>query len=224
MTSSAPLALYGGTFDPVHAAHVAAARAVAAALGGPVHLLPNAVPPHRPQPYANAAQRLAMLQLAAVDAPELKVDDWELRQPGPSYTLATLEHFRQHIGPERPLVWVVGADSFASLHHWHRWQHYPALCHLAVLPRPGAAAADPAVAAAFTSADAAALRGQPAGLRLMLTAPCLEHSSTAIRTALAAGQRHPGLDAGVADFIYREGLYNARHLPTLDRNSQDSHD
>ncbi len=137
-----PLVLFGGTFDPVHRAHISAARSVSRVLGeAPVHLLPNSVPPHRPQPLANGEQRLAMLKLACKGHPQLIPDDWELKQSGPSYSLLTLQHYRKQIG-ERPLVFMIGADSFANLHHWHHWQDYAALCHLAVVPRPDSPLAD----------------------------------------------------------------------------------
>ena len=95
-----PLILFGGTFDPVHGAHVRAALAVSQVLGNaPVRLLPNAVPPHRPQPLADASERLAMVRLACAGHPALQADDWELRQAGPSYTHLTLQHFRRLIVP-----------------------------------------------------------------------------------------------------------------------------
>ncbi|MFC6330669.1 nicotinate-nicotinamide nucleotide adenylyltransferase, partial [Alloalcanivorax gelatiniphagus] len=131
MPALKPLILFGGTFDPIHRAHVHAALAVSRALGNaPVHLLPNAVPPHRPQPQASGAQRLAMVRQACAGHPQLIADDWELRERGgaPSFTLNTLKHFRRLIG-RRPLVFVVGADSFAQLDRWHRWREYAALCH-----------------------------------------------------------------------------------------------
>ena len=94
MRASVPLVLFGGTFDPVHRAHISAARAVSRVLdGAPVHLLPNAVPPHRPQPLASGEQRLRMLELACAEHPHLHPDGWELAQPGPSYSLATLQYF-----------------------------------------------------------------------------------------------------------------------------------
>ncbi|ERP85336.1 hypothetical protein Q670_06530 [Alcanivorax sp. P2S70] len=208
MRNSAPLVLFGGTFDPVHRAHISAARAVSKVLGdAPVHLLPNAVPPHRPQPTADAEQRLAMLRLACHEHPSLIVDDWELRQQGPSYSLKTLQHFRQQ-HPEAPLVFMIGADSFASLHHWHRWQDYATLCHLAVVPRPDSKLASGEVLAAFPESDAYGLCGQPAGLRLMLKRPFLDVSATAIREALARKGDCPALDPAVSAHIRGHHLYN----------------
>lgn len=202
------LALFGGTFDPVHQAHLSGARAVADTLGCPVRLLPNAVPPHRAQPLATGAQRLEMLQLACQGQADLIPDDWELRQCGPSWSLNTLHHFRAEIGPSRPLVLVIGADSFATLHQWHRWQDYPALCHLAVLPRPGAVAPSAEVTAAFVETTAQALLARPAGCRLMLSTPWLDLSATGVRQDLARQGTSAALPAPVAAYIRAHRLYN----------------
>lgn len=204
---SLPLILFGGTFDPVHRAHISAARAVSKALQqAPVYLIPNAVPPHRPQPLADAGQRLAMLKLAIAAYPQLHIDDRELHRDGPSWTIDTLQELRR-ADTSRPLVLVIGADSLASLQHWHRWQEYPALCHLAVLPRPGAAEPSEQVLNAFPRADASELCRLPAGRRLMLPAPNLDVSSTAIRRALAEKGHCPALDANVLAHIHQYGLY-----------------
>ena len=115
------------------------------------------VPPHRPQPLATGEQRLAMVRRACAGHKQLVADDWELRHPsGPSYTLATLKHYKRLIGA-RPLVFVVGADSFAGLHRWHRWREFPALCHLAVVPRPHSPPAPLSVQRAFPAAPASLL-------------------------------------------------------------------
>ena len=220
-TSNTPLILFGGTFDPVHRAHISAARAVSKALRqAPVYLMPNAVPPHRPQPLADAGQRLAMLKLAIAAHPQLRIDDREVRRDGPSYTIDTLLELRRDHAA-RPLVLVIGADSLAGLQHWHRWEEYPALCHLAVLPRPGAAAADEKVVDAFPRADASQLCALPAGRRLMLSAPNLDVSSTAIRRALAEKGHCPALDADVLAHIHRHGLYTVpvNASPTNDEDS-----
>ncbi|MCC1497474.1 nicotinate-nucleotide adenylyltransferase [Alcanivorax sp. 1008] len=202
-----PLILFGGTFDPVHRAHIGAARAVSKALGNAkVYFLPNSVPPHRPQPAASAEQRLAMLKIATEPYPELLTDDRELRRPGPSWTIDTLTELRGH-HPDKPLVLILGADSLATLHHWHRWQDYPALCHLAVLPRPGAAEPVNEVLQAFPTTDASRLLDHPAGLRLMLSAPFLDVSSSAIRQRLAEKDHCTSLDDAVLAHIKQHGLY-----------------
>ncbi|MDF1630826.1 MAG: nicotinate-nucleotide adenylyltransferase [Alcanivoracaceae bacterium] len=202
-----PLILFGGTFDPVHRAHIDAARAVSKALGGAsVYLLPNAVPPHRPQPAASAEQRLAMLKIAIQPYPELLTDDRELRRAGPSWTIDTLTELRAN-HPDKPLVLILGADSLATLHLWHRWRDYPALCHLAVLPRPGAAEPVNEVLQAFPVTDANSLLAQPAGRRLMLSAPFLDVSSSAIRRLLAEKDHCTSLDGGVLAHIHQHGLY-----------------
>ena len=217
-----PVVLFGGTFDPIHRAHINGARAIARALRCPVHLLPNAVPPHRDQPQADGEHRLAMLRLAVARYPELIADDWELRQDGPSWSLRTLQHFRSLAG-ERPLVLVIGADSLATLHTWRQWQDYPALCHLAVLPRPGARRARAGVLATFPEGDAGTLCQTPAGRRLMLKRPFLDVSATAVREVLARRGHCPALPADVEAYIHRHHLYNVvqRTDSTADTSSTD---
>lgn len=203
---SAPLILFGGTFDPVHRAHISVARHVAALFKAPVRLMPNATPPHRAPTRAPAGERLAMLHLACANHPELVVDDRELRRSGPSFTIDTLRALRTE-QPERPLMLLIGADSLASFHRWHRWQDYPALCHLIVAPRPGVAAPALAVQQAFPQADVPLLLARPAGHRLMLDQPWLDISATALRTALAKGGDCSALDPTVLKHIRRHGLY-----------------
>ena len=105
---------------------------------------------------------------------------------------------------------VIGADSLASFQHWRDWQQFPSLCHLAVLPRPGAGAPAPEVLAAFPEASLGALRARPAGLRLMLAEPFVDVSATMIRETLAEDGECDVLDRQVLDHIRRHGLYNVR--------------
>lgn len=203
-----PRVLFGGTFDPVHRAHISCARAVSRALAGAtVELMPNAVPPHRAQPGADARHRLAMLRIATEGVAGLAVNDFELSLDGPSWTHQTLSHYRAEQG-NAPLVLVIGADSLASFTGWRDWQDFPRLCHLAVVPRPGTAPADPSVLAAFPEADAATLLGSAAGKRLMLSGPSLDVSATAVREALATRGHCPALAGAVQAYIHAHGLYN----------------
>lgn len=205
-SDNTPLIIFGGTFDPVHRAHISVARHVAELFAAPVRLMPNAEPPHRAPTSASASDRLAMLQLACAGYPELIVDDRELQRTGPSFTVDTLSELRAAY-PQRPLLLLIGADSLASFHRWHRWQDYPALCHLLVAPRPSAASADATVQQAFPQATAAQLASQPAGYRLMLDAPWLDVSASAIREALASTGSCAALDPTVLTHIQRHGLY-----------------
>src|SRR5450432_1224000 len=95
-TTSSPIALLGGTFDPVHYGHLRLADDVRRALGLPeVRLVPAGDPPHRDGPAASAADRLAMLRLAVAEFPGLIVDERELHRPGKSYTVLTLAELRR---------------------------------------------------------------------------------------------------------------------------------
>ncbi len=132
-----PLALLGGTFDPVHYGHLRFADDVRRALGlSEVRLVPARDPPHRAGPAASAAERLAMLRLAVAEFPGLVVDERELRRAGKSYTVSTLEELRAEF-PDRPLLLLLGADAFIGLPSWHRWRDIFALAHVVVVERPG---------------------------------------------------------------------------------------
>lgn len=132
------LALYGGTFDPIHQAHINTVKAMASEAGlEQVILLPNNVPPHRPQPKADAKQRLMMAQLAVSGDPLFLVDDRELRRDALSYTVETLRQYRAEIGSRRPLAFIIGQDSLLTIDTWHEWDKILTLCHILVCKRPG---------------------------------------------------------------------------------------
>ena len=206
------LALFGGTFDPVHHGHLRVAWEAAEALDAEVRLVPANVPPHRPQPGASAEQRLAMLRLALAGQSRLAIDARELARGGPSYTVDTLREVRAEIGPGRPLLLLVGADAYAGLPTWNRWLELYGLAHLVVLTRPGHGATWSGVLALETRARAAgaaaALRGTPAGRVLELGVTALEVSASAVRAACAAGHepRYLVPDA-VLEFIRAQRLY-----------------
>ena len=134
---TSPLALLGGTFDPVHWGHLRIASETAAALKLPeVRLIPSKAPVHRAAPGATGDQRLAMLRLAVADAPGLSVDDRELTRDTPSYTALTLESLRAEF-PLRPLIWLIGVDAFVHINRWYEWPRLFELAHFVVLNRPG---------------------------------------------------------------------------------------
>jgi nicotinate-nucleotide adenylyltransferase len=216
--TSAPLAILGGTFDPVHYGHLGLADDVRRALALPeVRLVPAADPPHRLPPVASARDRVAMLELAVREFPGLVVDTREIVRGGKSYTVDTLAGLRAEL-PHTPLALLLGADAFRGLPAWHRWQEIFALAHLVVVPRPGVAV-DADLPAPLAREWHARRIADPQGLRQRIAGsiyvqPVTERpiSSTAIRSALARGGGSPVeiaglLPAAVSAYIQSNGLY-----------------
>ncbi|SRR5579885_1362230 len=191
MNSTRPLAILGGTFDPVHLGHLRAAWEAGEALDAEVRLIPTNVPPHRPVPIANAQQRAAILRAVLVGQDRLKLDTRELDRDGPSYTFDTLTSLREEIGAQRPLVLLIGADAFALLPTWHRWRELFDLSHIGVLTRPGHVPPLPEeLSEAITSRETMgvqALRESAAGRVLRIAITPLEISATKIRGLLREG-------------------------------------
>jgi nicotinate-nucleotide adenylyltransferase len=201
--SARPLAIFGGTFDPVHVGHLTVAWEAAELLDAEVRLMPANVPPHRPAPQASAAERVAMLRAALAGQSRLTLDARELEREGPSYTIDTLRELRVEQGG-RPLVLLLGADAFAGLPSWYRWRKLFDFAHVGVLSRPGVEVARPEILideiAARLVDDVTALRAQPCGKLIELAVTPLEVSATRIRELLAEG-RDPRylLPAGLFD-------------------------
>jgi nicotinate-nucleotide adenylyltransferase len=126
------IGLLGGTFDPVHNAHLRIALDVLEQLQlAEMRFIPSRQPPHRAQPGASPEQRLAMLQRAVQGQPGFIVDERELRRSGPSYMVDTLCSLRADFS-ETPLCLLLGLDAFRELHTWYRWQTIPELAHILV--------------------------------------------------------------------------------------------
>jgi nicotinate-nucleotide adenylyltransferase len=202
-TTIKPLAIFGGTFDPVHLGHLSVAWEASELLDAEVRLMPASVPPHRAPPMASAVQRVAMLRAALQGQSRLTLDTRELERSGPSYTIDTLIELRAEQG-ERPLVLLIGADAFAGLPGWHRWRELFEVAHIGVLSRPGVEAELPGelqqVVANRRVQKAAALRHTAAGKLIELAVTPLEISATRIRELLVEG-RDPRylLPAGLFD-------------------------
>ena len=138
--------VFGGTFDPVHRGHIESVCSVARLLGDvDAYLVPCQIPAHRPAPAALPQDRLKMLQLAVASKDRIFVDDCELRREGTSYTVDTLFGFRERLGEARPLLFLMGRDSWLTLPSWNRWEELTDLAHLLILERPGAEQGSPEV-------------------------------------------------------------------------------
>jgi len=190
--AGAATGILGGSFDPVHNAHLAMARAALAGLGlARILWIPGGTPPHREAPRASAAHRAAMVALAIRGEPRFELDLREIRKATPGYTVETLEDLRAELGAAAELVLLIGADQYARLETWHRWQDLFRLSRIAVFARPG----EPLAAADRVT--------------VMPMAP-LDISSTRIRERIAAGAPPRGLlpDA-VLDYIQTNQLYSS---------------
>lgn len=207
-------ALYGGTFDPIHYGHLEPAAALTREIGlEQVVFMPNNVPPHRPQPVASSQQRRDMVALAIASNTAFTLDERELARSTPSWTVETLEAWRQEHDPEQPLAFIIGQDSLLSLPQWHRWQTLLSLCHLLVLRRPGypLTLADPQHQSwlqAHCTQDSQMLHNQPSGYVYLANTPLRDISATAIRERLATGQPVTDwLPDNVEHYIRRHRLY-----------------
>jgi nicotinate-nucleotide adenylyltransferase len=129
--------ILGGTFDPVHNAHLAIASAALRALDlQQILWMPTGVPAYRPAPVAAAAHRLAMLRLATAGEARYAVDDRELAPKASGYTFDTLTSLHKD-HPGASFVLLMGTDQHAKRETWHRWPDIERLCEVAVVARPG---------------------------------------------------------------------------------------
>lgn len=200
------VALFGGTFDPVHLGHMAVARAALAdrelALDR-IYFVPADVPPHKQDhPVISYAHRYAMLELALEDEREMSVSEIELRAPGqrePNYSIETVRRFRETMSPEDELYFLIGSDAFRNLATWRQPLDLLRECRFVVVSRPG-----------FTLADAMAALPPAAPREHIYRLDKVECpvSSSATRTAIAKRQPlEPFLPPAVIAYVREHDLY-----------------
>ena len=128
----------GGTFDPVHNAHLAMAHAALAELQPEkVLFMPTGAPRYREPAVASGEHRVAMLRLAIADNDSFEVDARELAPGASGYTFDTLRELRLELGAGTELWLLMGADQFAKLDAWYRPDDVKKLAKIAVFARPG---------------------------------------------------------------------------------------
>ena len=132
------IAIYGGTFDPVHHAHLILARDAIETLGlDKVILVPAAISPlKKAAPVAGGEVRLAMLKAAIKGEPEFEVDECELLRPPPSYTIDTVEEIRRR-ECDAAIYCLIGEDNVEQLPRWHRFADLEKTVRFVVLDRSG---------------------------------------------------------------------------------------
>ncbi len=193
MSDTRRIALFGGTFDPVHLGHLHLARLAKDTLSlDEVRFIPCRISPHKlgsePTP---ADERLAMLRIATAGLPWAVVDDVEAGREGPSYSWLTVCEMRERF-PQARLFWIMGTDQWETLPHWAHPERLAACVEFIVFSR---------------GAPPVAREGH------VLHGVHSDHpaAATRIREALAAGEtRIPWLDPAVEAHIGKLGLYSGK--------------
>lgn len=185
---AATVAILGGTFDPVHNAHLAIARAAREQLPADrVLWLPTGDPPYRRAPLASGADRVAMLRLALAGDSAQVIDARELAPGASGFTYDTVLDLT-HEQPGTDFVLVMGGDQYEKRATWHRWAELEKLCRIAVVDRPGA--------------------GAPGAGYIRLALPPRDEASSTIRARVKRGEDIASLvPAPVRDYINQKGLY-----------------
>ena len=179
-------AIFGGTFDPIHRAHLVVAREAADAFAlDQVLFIPAANPPHKAA-GADYEDRFRMVELACAADPRFVASRLEEGQEK-SYSIHTIERVLADGGD---VFFVIGADAFAEIQTWYRWQDVVRSVEFIVVTRPGHQ---------YSSPPEARVHG--------LETVALPVSSSEIRAALQQGQGSEELPEAVADYIREHGLY-----------------
>ncbi len=196
------IGVLGGTFDPVHLAHLAVAEAVKAELDlAEVIFMPAGQPWLKANNYILAPEhRVQMVRLAIAGKPCFRLSTMEIDRPGPSYTVDTMAELRGQIGAEDELYFILGWDNLAELPRWREPARIIQLCYLVAVPRPG-----------YPVPDLTKLEGNIPGIAkrvIVMDKPQLDISATEIRKRLGRGKPINDLvPEAVAEYIRRHGLY-----------------
>ena len=182
---SSIVALYGGSFDPIHNGHLIVARAVAEQLGTRrVVFLPAAKPPHKEgQRLTDPDHRAEMVRLAIGTEPGFEFSDFDLTRNGPTFTIDTVDHFQSELGSGVEVCWIIGADSLAELATWHRAPELVDRCRIITAVRAGWE--KPNWEALAKSLSDSQITKVQAGV---LETPTIEISATDIRRRIAEGK------------------------------------
>lgn len=192
------IGVFGGAFDPPHAAHVALVRAAVAQLQlDELRVIPTGQAWHKTRALSAPHHRLAMTQLAFSDLPRVVVDPREIQRTGPTYTVDTLRELKA-LWPDAGLFLIIGEDQARALTTWHEWQEVLQLAIICVAEREDLTGATPRFIAQ---------KSHESRFR-RLQAPAMPVSATEIRARIAAHQCvEPLVFEPVARYIDDHHLY-----------------
>lgn len=190
------IGLYGGTFDPIHSAHLIIAQYVKEELNlHKIIFIPSGSPPHK-DVFTSPELRLEMVRLAIQEYPDFEISEVELTHPKISYSVDTIASLKRQLNlPPENLYWIIGADSFVDLPKWKDPHKIVAMCRLVVVPRK--------------SGEFTEIEGEFKEHALYLkSAPVIEISSTRIRELVAQNRSIKNwVPAAVEELIRSNNLY-----------------
>ena len=206
------IALFGGTFDPIHLGHTTVAHEVTQQLhlNKLIFIPAKRSPLKQTYPHASDHDRLSMIRLALQDLSYCEVNDYELLRPSPSYTLHTIRHFYAIFGLNSLFFWLIGADSVKELLHWYKITELLDECVIVSMYRAGYKPPDYTELIRFFGEEK--VRNLE---RHIVKTSLIDISSTDIRRRVASGEDIQGLvHPDVATYIQTKLLY--RKSPSRD--------
>jgi len=196
------IGFFGGTFDPIHLGHLAAAEEVRAKLGlREVLFVPTGQPWLKAdRPISLAKHRVEMVNLAIAGNPHFKLSTCEVDRPGPSYAVDTIDILQQQLGTEAKLFFLLGSDALFELAQWKEPSRLIQICHLVAFTRPG-----------FALPPLESLESAIPGLSQHVSfveVPRIDISATQIRNRVSRGASiHRLVPQAVEKYILEQRLY-----------------
>ncbi|MGE5293230.1 MAG: nicotinate (nicotinamide) nucleotide adenylyltransferase [Solirubrobacterales bacterium] len=194
------IALFGGSFDPIHRGHTQVAKAAREQIQAEklIFIPAKCSPLKRLSPHAGDEDRLNMVMLATADDATLDVSDCELKRPAPSFTLDTVRLFQHQYGTETAIHWLLGADSVKDLVYWYKIEELIDECNLTTMQRPGHAPDFDRFEPLWGKQRVAKLKEN------VVQTPLIDVSSTQVRKRLAShedvgGMLHPDVIRYIAE-------------------------
>ncbi|MBQ4857932.1 nicotinate-nucleotide adenylyltransferase [Pseudoalteromonas sp. MMG007] len=208
------IAIFGGTFDPVHLGHINMAKQCVKAFNlNTLYFMPCALPAHKTAPGISTEHRINMLSAAIAPYSFFQLDLRELNRSGPSYSLLSLQEIRaEH--PTTPIIFLIGMDSFNNLDKWYEWQAITQLCHIVVYERPEQTVTPSEQLKSYMQHaqvnKAHALEQAPAGKLYFLPGDMFDAASSVIREQLKkTNKKNELLPKSVSHYIEQHQLYQS---------------